>query len=401
MSGPVAAYVHVPFCASRCPYCDYGVTLGALDLAGVLVETIAAEAADALRAAPRLALSIAYIGGGTPSRLPAALIERLVGALRQRCTAAAELTLEVNPEDLDATLRSVCRSAGVSRLSLGAQATQGALLHRIGRATGAPEVRRSLHQLDSWAGRSNVDLLAGIPGQSTQDLRDSIAAAGDASDHVTLLQLEPLLAAAETSAAAGELAAELWLQGRDALLGAGFDQYETVHFGRGGQRSEYVLHTARLEPIVALGPHAAGVVPAALLGRGAAVQCASQTSAGAAYRTAHGDSLVAYVAAAATGFGVAAGPIDAADFLLDCLIGGLRLAAGIERVVWQRRFGSGATAWLDELVRRWEQQGLARSSDRHWQLTPAGALIADRLVAAANEQLDQLREPGGLAAHWP
>jgi coproporphyrinogen III oxidase-like Fe-S oxidoreductase len=433
---PVAAYAHVPFCASRCPYCDYGVTVGGLDLAQALVETIAAETADALRGAPQLALSTAYIGGGSPSLLPERSLERLAGVLRERCVPEAELTVEVNPEHLDAALLAVYRSVGVTRLSVGVQALQDHLLHRCGRRADGHAVSLALRALQHWTGASNIDVLAGIQGQSSLDLRDTIAAASDAADHITLLQLDGQLAgtpAADTAGerAGGEHAADLWLEGRGQLLAAGFEHYETVHFGRGGQRSQYVLHNARLDPIVAVGPYAAGIVPAALLGERVATAPlspprparrppaqpppqpparppAQQPSlqqhppTGLAYRTWHTESAVAYAAAsAATGFAALAEPITAADLLADCLASGLRLASGIERQLWHRRFGGAAALWLDAQAAAWAEAGLAAASASHWHLTAAGALVADRLTAAACADLEDLATGTQHPLDWP
>ena len=270
---PVAYYVHVPFCAAHCWYCDYPVLVGGLELARPLVEALLAEA-RALRAAmPGRAVAALYVGGGTPSRLPRPELRRLLAGLAGALPAvgaggaAAEWTLEANPEDLDEELLEVCGAAGVNRLSVGAQTFEDRLLQRLGRRCDGRTLGARLELVARhWHGRLNVDLLAGVPGQRPAAVTgavDRLAAMG--IDHVTLLQLEDPPPGGPLPAADAD---ELWLAGRERLCGHGYRQYEVTHFARHGDRSRYLRHASLLGPVAGIGPGAAGTLPAAV---GAAV----------------------------------------------------------------------------------------------------------------------------------
>jgi len=188
----------VPFCAARCPYCDYPVVVGGLQQAGRLVSALLAEAQSLRAAMPERPVVALYLGGGTPSLLPRPQLRRLLTGLATTLMAdaaggpAPEWTLEANPEDLDEELLQVCAAAGVNRLSVGVQTFEEPLLRRLGRRCDARTLAARLELLARhWHGRLNVDLLAGVPGQRPAAVTgavDRLAAMG--IDHVTLLQLE-------------------------------------------------------------------------------------------------------------------------------------------------------------------------------------------------------------------
>ena len=370
--------MHVPFCASRCPYCDYAVTVGALDLAAAFVDRTLERLqrhCDAVGAIAGTA-SVGYIGGGTPSLLSPEQLSRLVAAVAARSAAGSELTVELNPEHLSPQLLERCASAGATRVSLGVQVVQTPLLHRLGRAADGYQVARALAGLASWGGASNVDVLAGVPGQRAADLRETLRAAADATDHITLLELT-----GEGQGAADQQ--DLWLEGASWLRDAGFEQYETVHFGRAGGRSRYVVHVAQLHPLVAVGPGAEGLLPVERAAGGIA-----------AARTWYGHSLAGYLHAADGGYRQE--PVDGRTLAADALLGGLRLAAGVERATWRRRFGAPAEAALDGVVARWQEHGLAVADSGGWRLTANGALRSDGLAAEAVAAL-----PDAVSLVWP
>lgn len=362
---PVALYVHVPFCASRCPYCDYMVSVGSLDVVPSFVDLTLQRIERHIESVGGIA-SLGYVGGGTPSLLPADQLRRLVAAVASSCVAGSEVTVELNPEHVSPPLLALCAAAGATRISVGGQALQTQLLHRLGRAADGGQVAGALDALTTWCGSTNVDVLAGVPGQTSTDLLETLRQVGDATDHVTLLDL----AGEGSRAAHHQDEVDLWLEGVGWLRKAGFDQYETVHFGRGWSRSQYVVHTATLDPLVAVGPGAQGLLPAEHPARGSTV-----------VRTRYPVSLTAYLHAA--GGGLHHEPVDARTMAVDALVGGLRLATGINRDTWRRRFGAEAEASLDSIVAGWQRHGLAVADEESWQLTADGALRSDGLAADA------------------
>ncbi len=205
---PAALYVHVPFCASLCPYCDFVVLAGAtargprsrvdVYLAALLAELdLRADVLDLRHGPPgtpgRAVLDSVYLGGGTPSLLPAAALAAILDRVRARIGVAsdAEVTLEANPRpDERGDLRGAV-AAGVTRVSLGAQSLDAGELRRIGRRHGPDDVRRSVEEArQAGVGSVSLDLLYEIPGQAPASWDRTLAAAiALAPDHLSLYAL--------------------------------------------------------------------------------------------------------------------------------------------------------------------------------------------------------------------
>jgi len=239
-------YVHIPFCASRCDYCDFVSMTGHPDQHARYVDALLAELElerDLL--APEL--DTVYLGGGTPSYLEPEALSRLLEGL----PAAGELTVEANPETVTPGLAETLVEAGVNRVSLGAQSFQPRLLELLGRRAGPGDVRRAVAILRE-AGIDNVslDLLYGIPGQSRADLdADLDEALALAPEHLSCYELEAKtgtrfshLHGAELAEQADVLEDQLELV-VERLTGAGYRWYETANFARtGSERDLRSLH---------------------------------------------------------------------------------------------------------------------------------------------------------------
>ena len=402
----VAYYVHVPFCAAHCWYCDYPVVVGRTDVAQRLVDALLAEV-RALRAAladrPVAAL---YVGGGTPSLLPPAerqrLLAGLTAALHGKGSAAAdpaapsiEYTFEVNPEDVTPELLHTCAAAGVNRLSVGAQSFDDRTLRRLGRRSTGPEVAASLElAARKWRGRLNVDLLIGAPGQRPAEAEADVDRVADAGvDHVTLLQLEEPPPGGPQPSADAE---RMWLAAGQRLRRHGYHDYEVTHFARGAHRSRYLCHTLRLQPVAAAGPGAVATVPAAAA---AAYGEAAESDTGAV-RVVHTGSPERYLAARGRDWGCTIAALSARDLLIDYLLHGLRLADGVPAAGEGWWDPSPSDLFADQWA-RWQPQGLARRVPGRLAFTARGRLRLDALVARMAERLDEERPPPPLAAAWP
>ncbi len=180
-------YVHIPFCASRCDYCDFVSHTGRRDQHGRYVDAVLRELElerDLL--APEL--ETVYLGGGTPSYLEPEALRRLLEGL----PGATELTVEANPETVTPRLAEALVEAGVNRISLGAQSFQPRLLEVLGRHAGPGDVRRAVETFRQ-AGVDNIslDLLYGIPEQGRGDLDADLAEAlALAPEHLSCYELE-------------------------------------------------------------------------------------------------------------------------------------------------------------------------------------------------------------------
>lgn len=161
-----AAYVHIPFCSAVCPYCDFAVVAGQDDLADSYADAVVAEVA---MAEPWRALEAVYFGGGTPSHLRSTFLAQILDALASRhgIVSDAEISLEANPEDFDATRAEELRSAGFNRVSFGAQSLDSRVLRALGRRHGRDQVEASVRDAHE-AGFENIslDLILGTPGET-------------------------------------------------------------------------------------------------------------------------------------------------------------------------------------------------------------------------------------------
>jgi oxygen-independent coproporphyrinogen-3 oxidase len=233
-------YVHVPFCAHRCGYCDFVTVAGREELHGRYVDALLAELeleGDTL-ARP---LETVFLGGGTPTFTEAAELKRLLEAL----PPANEVTVEANPETVTPELARLLRGAGVTRVSLGAQSFQPPLLEVLERRAGPDDVRRAYYHLrDANFDNISIDLLHGIPGQSTADLElDIDEALALSPEHVSYYELEAKPGTRFTHAHGDELARQAdSMEGYfelviERLTAAGYRWYETANFCAAPERA--------------------------------------------------------------------------------------------------------------------------------------------------------------------
>ncbi|HEX9416876.1 MAG TPA: radical SAM family heme chaperone HemW [Gaiellaceae bacterium] len=233
-------YVHLPFCAHRCGYCDFVTVTGGSGQHAAYVDALLAELAlEAGVLAPKL--ETIFVGGGTPTFTAPDQLERLL----KKLPPAAELTVEANPETITPALSQLLHSCGVNRVSLGAQSFQPRLLEVLERRAGPDAVRRAFYHLcDASFDNISLDLLYGIPGQSPSDLdRDLSEALALGPEHLSCYELEAKPGTRFTHRHGAELsrqadAMEAYFERVvETLTGAGYRWYETANFCLGPDRS--------------------------------------------------------------------------------------------------------------------------------------------------------------------
>jgi putative oxygen-independent coproporphyrinogen III oxidase len=228
-------YVHLPFCAHRCGYCDFVTVTGGRGQDGAYVDALLAEL-ELERRLLAVELETVFLGGGTPTYTEPRELERLLAALPD----AAEVTMEANPETVTPELAGLLRRRGVTRVSLGAQTFDPRLLGVLERHARPADVRRAF-QLLRGVGFDNLslDLIYGIPGQTVADLeRDLVAALALGPEHLSCYELEAKPGTRFTHAHGEELArqAEAMEGYFEVIVGtltaAGYRWYETANFCR-------------------------------------------------------------------------------------------------------------------------------------------------------------------------
>jgi len=257
-------YVHIPFCRSKCPYCDFfslPFDDGTADAYLLALLRAMEHPPGELPAADTL-----YLGGGTPSLMGARRLGRLAEAAARAfsLTADAELTLEANPGTVDTAGLRALRAAGFNRISLGVQSARNRELALLGRghdAAGAARAVRAAH--DAGFPHISADVMLGIPEQTPETLRDTLdTLAALPLDHISayLLKAEPgtpfCEPALRTLCPGEDETAELYLACVARLESLGFAQYEISNFARPGGESRHNLKCWLCEPYLGLGPSA-------------------------------------------------------------------------------------------------------------------------------------------------
>jgi oxygen-independent coproporphyrinogen-3 oxidase len=241
VTGARHLYVHLPFCAHRCGYCDFVTAVGRVDQHGPYVDALLAELElERRRLAPDPAT--VFLGGGTPTFTEPRALERLLSSI----PPAAEITVEANPETVTQELARMLRRLGVNRISLGVQSFRPHLLKVLERVAQPDTVRRAFYHLRD-AGFDNIsfDLIYGIPGQSPSDLEADL---GDAlelgPEHLSCYELEAKPGTRFTHAHGDELERQAEAMEDyfglvvDRLTAAGYRWYETANFCRAPGRAE-------------------------------------------------------------------------------------------------------------------------------------------------------------------
>ncbi len=231
-------YVHLPFCAHRCGYCDFVTVVGRSGQHGAYVDALLAEL-ELERTLLAPDLGTVFLGGGTPTFTEPGELRRLLAAL----PAAAEVTVEANPETVTPALAALLREGGVTRVSLGAQSFQPHLLATLERRAGPDAVRAAVSTLrGACFDNISLDLVYGIPGQSAADLeRDLSEALALEPEHLSLYELEAKPGTRFTHAHGAELGRQAeamedyFERVVERLTAAGLRWYETANFCRSSE----------------------------------------------------------------------------------------------------------------------------------------------------------------------
>jgi oxygen-independent coproporphyrinogen-3 oxidase len=269
---PLAVYVHWPYCARICPYCDFNVVKEhgqRIEQAGLVRAILADLREQRLTTGPRRLVSI-FFGGGTPSLMDPADVGRIVEACAGHWRAAPDLevTLEANPTDAEAARFAAFAAAGVNRLSLGVQSLHDEALALLGRNHDAAEAHRAAEVARDAFARLSLDLIYARPGQAPAAWAAELEAAlALGPEHVSPYQLtiesgtpfDRAVRRGTLRPPSADLAADLYETTQAVLSAAGFEAYEVSNHARGpAARSRHNLVYWRGEDYVGVGPGAHG-----------------------------------------------------------------------------------------------------------------------------------------------
>ncbi len=268
LSPGLGLYVHVPFCKTKCPYCDFNTYQGIESQMGGYLDAATAELRLWGQSLGHPPVRTVFFGGGTPSYLPEGDVAEILDAAANSFAidAGAEITIEANPGDLNADACRGLLRQGVNRLSVGVQSLDNGLLQLLGRrhtADGAIEAFQTAR--DAGFNNVNLDLMYGLPNQSLTQWEDTITRlAALLPEHISLyaLTLEegtPMKVWADQGKIPEpdpDLAADMYALARKVLAESGYRHYEISNWAQPGRESQHNLVYWRNEPYLGVGPGA-------------------------------------------------------------------------------------------------------------------------------------------------
>ena len=329
---PLSLYVHLPWCISKCPYCDFNSHQRAAVLPeAAYVNALLVDLDHDLSLVTERSLVSIFIGGGTPSLFSGGAIQTLLDGIRRRLplVAEAEITLEANPGAIDVESFGAYRAAGVNRLSIGVQSFRAAQLKARGRAHGADEALRAL-SVARTAGFTNVnlDLMHGLPGDAPGDaVKELEIALALAPEHVSWYQLtmEPgtAFARAPPVLPTHDQIVDDFEAGIARLAAHGYGRYEISAFARSNREARHNLNYWQFGDYLGIGAGAHGKI----------------TTQDGVVRTTKRIHPTAYMKDAGHPAGATRERRAGTDLIIEFMLNALRLSAGFTRTLFNSRTG--------------------------------------------------------------
>ena len=385
-SRPEGLYVHIPFCATKCPYCDFNTYAGIESQMEPYLAALRKEIElwGAVLGGPRL--ETVFFGGGTPSYLPPGSLGMLLDAVRGSFGLAveAEITAEANPDDLCAEKLASLLEAGVNRLSIGVQSLDDDLLRLLGRRHSAGEALEAFTTARS-AGFDNVsiDLMYGLPDQTLEQWGATLATAlGMRPSHISMycLTLEggtPMerdAAAGRIPVPDGDLAADMYLMAEVQTAEAGYRHYEISNWAIPGRESRHNLLYWRNRPFLGVGPGAHSYLDGHRFHNIRSPREYIRRLESGEPRAQPGGRLFDSIPVVE-----GAEPVDRGLEMAETMMMGLRLDTGIEPALFAARFGESPGEAYGEVIEELEDDGLLEAGNDRIVLTPRGRLLGNEV----------------------
>ena len=380
-----ALYIHWPFCLAKCPYCDFNSHVRDSVDHAAWQAALLAEMRHEHSVSGGEALDSIFFGGGTPSLMPPALVERLLIEAQALWGFAEgiEITLEGNPSSVEAANYAALAACGINRVSLGLQSLDDAALRFLGRLHNADEGLQALEVAQKHFERVSFDLIYALPGQSVQQWQAELARAlAFGTGHLSLYQLtiEPgtkfatMVRSRDFTPLDEDASADLFTLTRSMTAAAGLPAYEISNHARPGEESRHNLTYWRYHDYAGIGPGAHG-----------------RRGGMATVRHKKPENWLAAVADKGNGLSEERA-LPTSEQVSEALLMGLRLREGVDLGQLATRFGFGAADLVNAdkadfytgkgLI--WQDRGLIGVTDAGMPLLDGllGELVAEALVSA-------------------
>ena len=373
MTPSLALYVHWPFCVSKCPYCDFNSHVRASIEQDEWREALLSDLAHEAALLPSHQLTSIFFGGGTPSLMDPSTVESIIASAREHWVTAEdiEITLEANPNSVEAAKFADLSVAGVNRISLGLQSFDDAALAFLGRAHSAAEGLRALEMAQSAVERVSFDLIYALPGETVETWEvDLDRALGLGTEHLSLYQLtiEPgtrfatMVAKHQFEPLDTDTAATLFELTQERAAAAGLPAYEISNHARPGAEGRHNLSYWNYLDYAGVGPGAHG-----------------RRTGMRTVRHKKPENFLAAVARNGHGI-VEEERLTSEEAAHEALVMGLRLAEGIDPAALAERLG--VERMVDAVaVDRLADYGLVERDGALIRTTAAGRLLLDSILA--------------------
>ena len=388
MAEKLSLYLHIPFCRSKCDYCDFYSLAGRDDRMDDYQKALVKHLKEAAPRVKGYPVESVYFGGGTPSYYGEKRIRELLGVVRRHYNVChdAEITMEANPDSVNRRDLAWLRFAGVNRLSLGIQSTCDRELSALHRPHTFAQAREAVLAARAAKFKNiSLDLIYGLPGQTLEGWKDTLEQAVRlAPEHLSCYGLKveegtPLAA----RAARGELLpdddaqADMYLWAVKRLAEAGYRQYEISNFARSGFQSRHNLRYWMMKPYLGFGPGA--------------------HSDFGGRRFSFVKDLDAYIDGILNGGTVTDSSETipqrerSGEYLMLCL----RTTRGIEEWEYRRTYFMNFDA-IEGKLAEFEHRGWATRAGNRWRLTPEGFLLSNQLIVELMERQEAAALSGTL-----
>jgi len=374
---PAGIYIHIPFCKSRCSYCDFATGLYQTESAERYVKALIVDLQTTRADELSSRVDTIYFGGGTPSMLSSDQIERILAVVHSRfqIDSKAEITLEINPGSVTKTKLEEFRTLGINRASFGAQTFHDDELARLGRSHSAGDTLRTFEYLRA-ADFDNVsfDLIAGLPGQTMIQWQENVERSlGLRPEHLSFYLLEvhantPLAQHIERGLQPkpdDDLAAEMYKWMLERACDAGYEHYEISNLCLPGFESRHNTKYWQGDAYYGFG-------------------CSAHSFDGINLRWANERDVAAYVDAIEQKQSpmVEETQLSESELQSEAVFLGMRLMRGINMAEYRRLFGVDIRARYDQDLSRFSGAGLIEFEGDVLRLTRAGALMSNEVFTA-------------------
>ncbi len=373
----LGVYIHIPFCASKCGYCDFYSLPNCAGMMGKYQDALLHHIEEAEGTMAPYYIDTVYFGGGTPSYYGAKRLTEIFNALKQtgRVLKSAEVTVECNPDSVTRRDLRLLRKEGVNRISLGVQSASDDLLKIIGRRHNFAQVKKAVKNIRAEGfDNLSLDLIYGLPNQTREDWADTLARAMELEpEHISCygLKLEegtpmyrdymdsPLIPSDDDQA-------DMYLYTVETLAHYGYDQYEISNFAKKGYQSRHNLKYWNLEDYLGFGP--------------GAHSCMGDT------RYSFVRDLNDYIRGVTEDDNVLDEyeKLDELDRAAEYIMLGMRRSIGISEEEYRRIYRSDF-APIEELLREYEKDGWTKRTGTRWSFTPTGFLLSNILIGSLLE----------------